>query len=74
MPVSLSIHFSQIFSLSTSQVCFHSRRALDLLPEASPALTPPGQAGLAFRHFLGGTFSTFFAPANDLTAAPDSPL
>lgn len=61
----LLIHFSQIFSLYTSQVCFYPCRAFDLLPECSlacPGRFRPGwPLGIFSRdHFI--STSLFFDP------------
>lgn len=59
----LLIHFSQIFSLYTSQVCFYPCRAFDLLPECSlpcPGRFRPGWPLAIFsrEHFI--STSLFF--------------
>lgn len=68
---------SQIFSLSTSQVCFYPCRAFDLLPECSlacPGRVRPGWPLTIFsgEHFISTFYCCFFFTPNDTLAASDS--
>lgn len=69
----LLIHFSQIFTLYTSQVCFYPCRAFDLLPECSlawPGRFRPGLSLFSPWNILYRLLS--FSAPNDTMATSDS--